>query len=196
MDYENLMKSMDAGAEEKMAELRQKAQKTCAEIKSMAHAKAIEIKRLHMDSAMKTVMLERNRNLYTANTEARKQIGSLKHELYNEAFALARERLASVRESGNYESIFRSMTEEAVRSLGEGEVVLHVDKRDIDLCRKVAGGLGIRCDIRANNDCTGGLIATSKDGKVVVYNTIESRLETARRRLRLDIFNTLYGDLR
>ncbi len=196
MDYEKLMKSMDAGAEEKTADLMQRAQKTSAEIKSTAHAKAAEIKKLHMDGASKTLMLERNRSLYTANTEARKQIGNLKHELYNETFDLARERLASARSNGYYEDTFRKMAEEAVRSLGEDEVVLHVDKKDVDLCRKVTGGLGIRCDIRADNDCMGGLIATSKDGKVVVYNTFESRLENARRRIRLEVFNKLYGDLR
>jgi len=39
----------------------------------------------------------------------------------------------------------------------------------------------------------GGLVATTKDGKVVVLNTLESRLENARRRLRLRTFSMLYG---
>jgi V/A-type H+-transporting ATPase subunit E len=182
MDYENLMKSMDVGAEDKMAELMQRARKTSEEIKSRALAKA--------------AMLERNKSLYTANSEARKQIGNLKHEFLNEAFDRTRERLASSRENGYYEDSFRKMMEEAIRGLGESEVVLHIDKRDVDLCRKVAGGLGIRCEIVTDNDCMGGLIATTRDGKVVVYNTIESRLQNARRRMRLEIFNLLYGDSR
>ena len=193
MDYENLMKSMDAGAEEKMAELMQKALKTSAEIKSTAHAKAVEIKKLHMDGASKTVMLERNKSVYTANSEARKQLGNIKHDLFNEAFAQARKRLVSVRENDYYKDTFRGMAEEAVRALGESEVILHIDKKDIDLCKKVADGLGIRCEIVADNRCMGGLIATSKDGKVVVSNTIESRLENAMRRMRLEIFNMLNG---
>jgi V/A-type H+-transporting ATPase subunit E len=196
MDYENLLKSMDASAEEKMAELMQRASKTSAEIKSIAHAKAAEIKKLHMDGALKTTMLERNKSFFMANNEAKKQIGSLKYELFSEAFARARERLASVRENGYYEDVFRRMAEEAVRGLGESEVVLHIDKKDIGLCRKVADDLGVRCEILADNNCMGGLIATSKDGKVVVHNTLESRLESARRRMKLEIFNTLYGDLR
>jgi V/A-type H+-transporting ATPase subunit E len=196
MDYENLMKSMDAGAEDKLTELMQKARKTSAEIKSRALAKAAEIKKLHMDGASKAAMLERNKSFFTANSEAKKQIGSLKHELFNEAFARARERLVSARESGNYEDSFRKMAEEAVRALGESEVVLHIDKRDMDLCRKVADGLGIRCEILADNSCMGGLIATTMDGKVVVHNTLESRLENARRRMRLEIFNMLHGDSR
>jgi V/A-type H+-transporting ATPase subunit E len=193
MDYENLMRSMDAGAEEKLAELTEKAGKTSAEIKSRALVKAEEIKKLHMDGALKAAALERNKSLYVANSDARKRIGSLKHELFDEAFARARERLASVRESGNYEDSFRRMAGEAVLALGESEAVLHVDKRDADLCRKVADGLGVRCEILADLSCMGGLIASTKDGKVVVYNTIESRLESARRRMRLDIFGMLCG---
>ncbi len=194
MDYENLMKSMDEGAEDKMAELMQNALKTSEEIKSRAVAKAAEIKKLHMDGALKAAILERNKNYYAANSEARKQIGNLKHELFGEAFARAGERLALARKSGYYEDTFRKLAEEAVRAIGEGEVILHVDKRDVDLCRKVAGGLGVRCEIMADNDCAGGLTATTKDGKVVVYNTLESRLESARRRLRLEVFDMLYGD--
>ncbi len=194
MDYENLMKSMDAGAEEKLTELMQGAKKTSEEIKSRALAKADEIKKLHKDSAVKAVALERNKSLYMANSDARKQMGNLKHELYNEAFARARKRLASARKNGHYEDSFRKMAEEAVRALGESEAVLHVDKRDADLCRKVADGLGIGYVIVPDIDCLGGLTVTSKDGKVVVYNTVESRLENAMRRMRLEIFNKLYGD--
>jgi V/A-type H+-transporting ATPase subunit E len=193
MDYENLMKSMDSGAEDKIAELTQRARKTSEEIKSRALAKADEIKKLHMDSALKAAMLEKNKSLYMANSEAKKQIGNLKHELFNEAFARVHGRLASVRESGYYEDSFRRMAEEAVLALGESEVILHIDKKDADLCRKVADGLGVRCEIIADNDCMGGLIVTTKDGKVVVYNTVESRLENARRRRRLEIFNMLYS---
>ncbi len=193
MDYENLMKSMEAGAEEKLDELMRKAKKTSAEIKSGAMVKAAEIKKLHMDGAQRAVALERNKSLYTANSEARKELGNLRHGLFNEAFGRAREQLVSVRDTGRYEEIFRKMAEEAVRALGESEAVLHVDKRDEGLCRKVAEGLGVSCEVVADNSCLGGLTVTTKDGKVVIYNTIESRLESARRRMRLEVFGLLLG---
>jgi vacuolar-type H+-ATPase subunit E/Vma4 len=38
------------------------------------------------------------------------------------------------------------------------------------------------------------LVVSTKDGKVVVSNTIESRLHNARELLKREIFSTLFGD--
>jgi len=196
VDYENLMKSMDASAEEKIAELMVNTGKTTAEIRERAAAKAEEIKKLHMDSALKAVVLVRNKQSYIANKEVGNQAACLKHELFNEAFTKARERLLSFRDSAQYADSFRKMAEEAVQALGENDIVLHVDKKDEALSRKIAETLDKRCEVVADNDCLGGLNVSTPDGKVFIYNTVESRLESARRRMRLEIFNTLYGDRR
>ncbi|HTY90091.1 MAG TPA: V-type ATP synthase subunit E [Methanocella sp.] len=193
VDYENLMKSMDASAEEKIAELMEKSARTASEIRNRARVKAEEIKRLHMDSAVKAVALERNKLTYLANNEARKQISGIRHGHYNEAFNQAKERLESFRDSPDYADSLRKMAEEAFETLGENEAVLHVDERDKGLCTKIAEGLAGRCEVVADIHCTGGLNVSSLDGKVVIYNTVESRLEKARRHMRLEIFSILYG---
>lgn len=195
MDHDNLIKSMEASAEEKRAEMLHKAEKKAAEIKSDAMAKAEEIKKPCMESAMKAAMQERNERLFTANNEAKANLASLKYELFNEAFEQARTRLGSLRENGHYEDTFRQMAAEAINAIGEDEVVLHVDKRDVDLCRKVVDGMGKRYEVVADISCAGGLNASTKDLKVSALNTVEYRLEKARQRMKLEIFSIL-GDRR
>lgn len=195
MEHDNLIKSMEASAEEKRAEMQLKAQKKAAEIKRDAMAKAEEIKKPRMESAVKAAMQERNERLFTANNEAKARLAGLKYELFNEAFEQARTRLGSLRKSGHYEDTFRRMTAEAINAIGEDEVVLHVDKRDVDLCRKVVDGMGKRCEIVADISCSGGLNASTKDMKIFAFNTVEYRLEKARQRMKLEIFSIL-GDRR
>jgi V/A-type H+-transporting ATPase subunit E len=195
MEHDNLIKSMEASAEENKAEMQHKAEKKAAEIKNDAMAKAEEIKKPRMESAVKAAMQERNERLFAANNEAKTHLASLKYELFNEAFEQARARLGSLRESGYYEDTFRQMAAEAIKTIGEDEVVLHVDKRDADLCRKVVDGMGKRCEIVADISCSGGLNASTKDLKISALNTVEYRLEKARQRMKLEIFSIL-GDRR
>lgn len=193
VDYENLMKSMDASAEEKIAEMMEKSAATASEIRKRARIKAEEIKKLHADSAANAVALERNKLTYLANNEARKQISGIRHGHFNDAFDQAKERLESFRGSPDYADSLRKMALEAFETLGEHDAVLHVDGRDEGLCRKIAEGLPGRCEVVADIHCAGGLNVSSRDGKVTIYNTVESRLEKARRRMRLEIFSILYG---
>jgi len=195
MNHDSLIKSMEASAEEKKAEILDKAKKKAVELISEAMVKAGEIKKPTMESAVKAAMQERNERLFTANSEAKAHLASLKYELFNEAFEQARARLGTLRESGHYEDTFRLMAVEAIKAIGEDEVVLHVDKRDVDLCRKVVDGTDKRCEIMADISCAGGLNASTKDLKIFAFNTVEYRLEKARQRMKLEIFSIL-GDRR
>ncbi|MEM1850886.1 MAG: V-type ATP synthase subunit E [Desulfurococcaceae archaeon] len=78
-----------------------------------------------------------------------------------------------------------SLMKEAVRALLEdlgagSEIVVYVSGADLETARKVAGvistELGIRIDIRELN-ISGGVIASSLDGSVIVDNSYEARLK-------------------
>ncbi|MEM4903459.1 MAG: V-type ATP synthase subunit E, partial [Desulfurococcaceae archaeon] len=68
-----------------------------------------------------------------------------------------------------------------LEDLGAGsEIVVYVSGADLETARKVAGvistELGIRIDIRELN-ISGGVIASSLDGSVIVDNSYEARLK-------------------
>lgn len=193
MPYEQLIESVEVSAEEKIKDLREKANRDAAEILNEAAGKDELIKKRHLDAVKRTVELERHKSLAKINEERRMQVTRVKDELFWRAFADAKDALRLAREHAKYGSSFRKMLEEAVLELEGDKIQLHIDKRDEDLCRKVVSELRIDCDVITDITTLGGLNASTKDGKFVVLNTIESRFERAKVQLKPEIFTALYG---
>jgi V/A-type H+-transporting ATPase subunit E len=122
------------------------------------------------------------------------QLIRVKDEMYHKAFFKAKATLSSTRENANYENCFRKMLKEAAAELAGEEIRLHIDKRDENLCKKLLPELHLNCEIATDLTCAGGLNASTKDERFIVFNTIESRFERAKVLLRSEIFATLYGD--
>jgi V/A-type H+-transporting ATPase subunit E len=194
MDYENLMKSMEASAEEKREELLRKARESAAKIEEEARQKADEIVKGHVSRASRDIEVDRNRLLYEERSRARGGSAALMHEYFSRAFSLAEKRLMSIRQENGYEGFFREAMAEAIEAIGEKEFVLHIDPRDEGLCRRIIGEMGIACPVQADISCAGGLNVSTIDGRTMVFNTIESRLKSAMERHRLDVFSALFGD--
>jgi V/A-type H+-transporting ATPase subunit E len=194
MDYDDLMRSMDASADEKKAELIRKARESAKAIEEDARKKADEIAGSRISSASRALEVDRNRLLYEARSEAQKEIAGIKHEYFSRAFRIAEERLSAFRGQSGYEEFFRRAMVEAIEALGENDFVLNIDGRDEELCRSIVGSLGIRCTVKADLSCAGGLNVSTPDGKVVIFNDIGSRSKAARERLKLEIFSRLFGD--
>lgn len=194
MDYENLMRSMDASADEKKEELIRKAMQSAGKMEEEAHVKAEEIVKAHALRASKALDADRNRSVFEALSEASRESADIKYEYFSRAFKAAEERLTSIREQDGYEDFFRSALMEAVEALGDGDIVLHVDARDEELCRDIVDSLGIKCAVRAGLSTAGGLNASTSDGRVTVLNNVESRLSSAKERYKLEVFSALFGD--
>jgi V/A-type H+-transporting ATPase subunit E len=194
MEYTDLMRSMDEGLEEKKAEVRKKAEEAVKAIRCEARARADEARKSRMTAAVGAFNAERNHALYAAKNELNKEMTALRHRLLSEAFAGASRALEEGgRGHEGYAGCYRQLVAEALGELGDDAAVLHTDPRDEELCRAVVAGLGVCCEIVPDLCCAGGLNASTRDGKVVIFNTLESRLEKARDRLKLDIFAALDG---
>ena len=109
------------------------------------------------------------------------------------SFAEALKILSSVRGQADYENIFRKMVAETLHELEGEEIQLHIDKRDEALVKKLLPEFKINCEIVTDITCAGGLNAGTKDGRFIVFNTIESRFERAKVLLKREVYATLYG---
>lgn len=194
MDYENLMKSMEASADEKRDEMIKKAGESAGKIEEEARAKADDIVKGHVAKASRALETDKNRFLFEAGSEARSESAAVRYELFSRSFDIAEERLSTIREQSGYDDFLRNAMMEAVDALGEKEFVLHIDPRDEPLCRRLMGSLGIECAVKADISCLGGLNVSTPDDRIVIFNSIESRLKSARERCKLDVFSALFGD--
>ncbi len=66
--------------------------------------------------------------------------------------------------------------------------------RDENLCKQILDELNENSEIVVDLTSAGGLNVSTRDEKVVVFNTIESRLDRAKEFLERQVFATLYGD--
>lgn len=194
MEHDDLMKSMDEGVEEKKAEFRKKAEEAARAIRCDAKTRAADIKKARLAAAVAAMGSERNRALYAAKNEVGKELTAAKYGLFDRAFAQAGAALADARSDGRYADCYRQLATEALGELNDPAGVLHIDPRDADVCRRALDALGVRCEVVPDLRCAGGLVASSRDGAVVVSNTVEARLEKAKDRLKLDVFAALFGD--
>jgi V/A-type H+-transporting ATPase subunit E len=121
------------------------------------------------------------------------QLIRAKDDVYKHAFAEAQKTLISVRSQANYENILRKLLKETILELEGEEILLHIDKQDESLCKKLLKELKLNHEIVTDITSIGGLNASTRDGKFIVFNTIESRLETAKVQLKLEVFAVLYG---
>lgn len=193
MPYEQLIESVETSADEKISELREKAGQEAAQILKEAEDKDELIRKKHMDLAKKTVQIERNRFLATIKGDARLQATKVKDEVFKNAMAKARLDLQSVRTHPGYEKTFRELFKEAVQELAGERIEIHIDKRDEALCRDLATELAPDCDIVTDITSAGGVNVSTKDGRFMIFNTVESRFERAKVLLKPEIFSALYG---
>jgi V/A-type H+/Na+-transporting ATPase subunit E len=193
MAYENLLRSVEESAEERERELRDNAQKQAQEIRARAKKEAEEIQELSIREAEKSAVTERNKMLYLAKGAIKEQGLKSREKVFHAAFNEAKQRLAGLREDRNYPAVFERLTREATGAMGEMPFHVHVDKRDLDLCKKTFAALGIHCEILPDIECAGGLVVSSPDGLVMLSNTIESRLERIKESRKLEIYAILSG---
>lgn len=194
MEHNDLMKSMDEGVDEKKAEVYKKAEEAAKAIRCDARTRAGEIKKSRMATAVAEASAERNHSHYAVKNELNKEMTTLKYRQFDRAFVEAGKQLGDFRDSPGYASCYQQLVVEALGELGDSDAALHIDPRDFDLCSKVRDDLGLRCEIVADLTCAGGLNASARDGKVVIFNTLESRLEKAKDGLKLNVFTALFGD--
>ena len=193
MSIEQLIESVEVSAGEKITELRQKAGRDAAEITKEAEGKDGIIKKRHLDMVKRAVEMERNKSLAKIKEETRMQFTRAKDDVFKKAFSEAQKILSSARSHADYENNFRKMLHEVLLELEGEEIQMHIDKRDETLCKNILSELKLNCDVVTDITCAGGLNANTKDGRFIVFNTIESRIEKVKALLKSELFTTLYG---
>jgi len=191
--YDNLLKSVEESAEARERELLQKAEQQAEAIRAEARKRAEEIQQATIRDAERSVAIERNKQLYLAKGETKEKSLRGREKIFLSAFAEAERRLSGLRQDKQYPAIFERLARETVSAVGTNPFVLHVDKRDLDLCRTTLAAIGIRCEVIPDIECAGGLVAASPDGLVTIANTVESRIERIREHKRLAIYKILSG---
>jgi len=192
--YEDLLKSVEESAHEKELELRDKAASSAEEIRQRAKKQAEMVRRARIDEAAKSVTTERNKLLYLTRAENKELLIGTREAAFENAFRDAEARLAGLRSDPEYPAVFERLVREAIGAIGEDAFEVHIDPQDEELCRNLLTSLGVAAEIRASLKTAGGAVVSLPDKSIVISNTVESRLQRARERKRIEIHSILSGD--
>jgi vacuolar-type H+-ATPase subunit E/Vma4 len=192
--YENLLRSVDESAHERERELLETARITIESVKKKAREQAELVRQSQIYEAERSATTEKNKLMYIAGAENKARLIRIRENLFLSAFNEANLRLSGLRNRPEYPDIFKRLAVEAAGALGSDTFQVHVDHRDEGLCRKTFASLHLHIEIIPDLDTAGGLVASLSEKSVIISNTIESRLERAQERNKLEIYSILSGD--
>jgi vacuolar-type H+-ATPase subunit E/Vma4 len=182
VSLEHILQAIAISGEADVAEIEAR---TCAEVKEIlanAHQEAVRVKAKAFNKAVAPAAHERSRILHQAKLEALKATGGLRETLVDAALEGARNYLASFRAEADYREVLFRLTQEALAAtrVSSGEnmtICLEIDPRDRAMLEDILDEMKLNVLVLEVLESWGGLVTRSEDGRVVVINTLEARLE-------------------
>ena len=194
MKYDHLIQSMELEAGKKIQDINDRIAGERDGILDNARAEGENIRRETVKSREKSAVIEMNKKLYDAKEKVNEKV-ALEHEsAIDEVFSQAGRALDQARGDPGYPLWFGTMLDEVLRGLEGDDIVLHVDPRDLELCKKLVHERNLNVLVLSDISTKGGLNGSCYDGKILVRNTIEDRLLQAKKIMKPGIFRALYGD--
>jgi vacuolar-type H+-ATPase subunit E/Vma4 len=183
MSLQAILDRIRALGDAQLKEIEKNALSQESEILAQARMEADQIEEDACARTCAPATAERARILHRARLEALHIVGGIREGLVDAALTRTCEHLASLRSDPAYPRVLRSLTEEALAHLssteGNEKPRILADPRDRALMEKILQDLQFRVQVAYDLNCQGGLIAQSEDGRVVLINTLEARLQQA-----------------
>ncbi|MCD6089843.1 hypothetical protein J7K07_09045 [Candidatus Bathyarchaeota archaeon] len=184
-DARNIISRAEAEAERILKHAKEEAERRYEEIIRKSKERIKDKKR----QAISLFELETKNNLLNAKEK-------IIEEVYDEAI----KRLRRYTLTKEYTNCILRLICEASRQINSDTLIIHLNERDHQILTKkrldeLSRKLGvkiIKSDEKIN--CTGGVVVTSLDGKIIVDNTFENRLRALKDPLRTKIAKILFEE--
>jgi len=184
-DARNIISRAEAEAERILKHAKEEAERRYEEIIKKGKERIKDKKR----QAISLFELETKNNLLEAKEE-------IIEEVYDEAI----KRLRQYTLTEEYTNCIFRLIREASRQIKSDALIIRLNERDYQILTKkrldeLSRKLGvkiIKSDEKIN--CTGGVVVTSLDGKIIVDNTFENRLRILKDSLRTKIAKILFEE--
>ncbi len=194
MALEDILRALEDKARTTVESIKSEAEKEKKRIMAEAQNEAARIRRQRLKKIEDALRSEATAMIYSATLKAKKEVNQAREEVVENVFRIAQEKISRLSEEDSYSDIFKALLDECVELI-DGEIVFQVRPEDRSLLERLLAEKGIQYSISdVPLESSGGLNAMSADGRIIVYNTFEKRLERAKKRLRLEISNILFPD--
>jgi len=187
-----LLEALAKEAQEEQQTLLAQARAEAQEIIEKAHREAREFKEDRRAAAESEMASERLRVLGGANLKAADLLLRTKEALLAKAFEDALVELGKRMEGRDGDRLLLKLIEEALPDLGEA-FALEVSLEDLGVVQAFLKERNLQAEVRANAGIRHGAKLVSGDGRLVILNTFDARLDLAGKTLRVEIGKLLFN---
>ncbi|RLG56129.1 MAG: hypothetical protein DRN99_00550 [Thermoproteota archaeon] len=177
---EALLEKARSEADDILNRARSEAEARVKEAETRAKAEAESL----LESKVRDAEKEAERLLMDARFKSRQRIAQAREELVEKVFKEAEERIR--REYGA--EVLENLMRRSVELAGVSELTVYVSEPDLDAAAKIAEKVerehGVKLKLEASPIVRDGVVVKSADGRIVVDNTLKTRIEQAKKRLR------------
>ena len=184
MGLEAILEAIRQSGTDRVRAIEEHARAEVAQVIAQAEREAAAIRQEAREAASVTMAADQARIVHRASLEAMHIVSEAEQQIVEQALDHVRTQLAGLRASADYPDVLRDLLTEALAalqgSLLEGEPAhLSADPRDRALLERILRDLGLEPVVRYELDTWGGVRVTDSEDRVVVDNTLESRLAMA-----------------
>ena len=192
MSYQNLFNALEDQIEAENQQLITSAKKKAEAIIRTAQREVERLNRQLLEEAAKKEEVKQSAQGKSQGHKASKLLVLAKGEFFQQALKLSRKKLSEVPQKSEYSQVLKRFIKEATADFPEC-ASLKVNTRDAALAKKILSELQLKLTLETTHDFSAGVIATSSDNRMSVYNTLESRLDRLIPLISPQVATILYG---
>jgi len=192
--------------EEIISEAEKRAKEIIEEAREKVRKILVEGRETQLRLAGTDLKAVRDRILGEAEQEGRRKIMEARKEVISRVFNEVEDRLRAIAEgrdrSVNYLEVLLKLISEAASAVGERELVIAANERDMKYLTRELGGIegainkALGYDVKLTVeeepiDCFGGVIVYDHPKRKIFYNTLDGRLLKARKGMEAEIAKVL-----
>ena len=180
MSLEAILAEIETATAVQITSLKQEAETEIQTILDESKAEAATRYEAARLATVRPLAVEKAHRLYEARLAVERETAVARIQILQKIRTEAHHHLANIRANPAYTAILRGLIEEAWQALGTEETAqLVIDSRDEAVVTNILAEMGRDMPVKPTLDSWGGVIVQSRDGRITINNTLESRLEQA-----------------
>jgi V/A-type H+-transporting ATPase subunit E len=176
-----LLDAIRADTDERIQKIELESQQRCKQISASGLSEAESAYQQEYHAAVQPAESLREKLLQQAKQKALSLVAEVKQVQVENAWQELRKSLAEIRSSLDYPDLLDQFFLEALAEMGPAEsnenLCFIADKKDCKILERLFIKHGLQFETEFSISTLGGLNLRSQDGRLVVYNTLESRMK-------------------
>ncbi len=199
MSLQAILDAIQAAGDAQVRQIEADARDRAQDMLGKARAESERLREAARQTALAPALEDSVRIKQQAQFEARRTVSREQEALIDTVLEHSRESLAGVRADPGYPSVLCRLIVEALADLRQAlapgeEICLEADPRDSAVLERLLPEIDPDLPVSYPLNCSGGVVASSSDGRIVAINTLEARLERASPYLRRYLHQQLLNE--